>query len=121
MNIVGKKVSHRQFGIGEIVKQDDHMVTVRFEACEKQFVFPSAFDGFLTMVDAAQATKMNTMLREMKDHDDAEKSRLEDEESRRKATEQLAVLKKNRDTAAKKAASRKRTPQKKADTERPVS
>ncbi|HWP80126.1 MAG TPA: hypothetical protein VN446_05740 [Candidatus Acidoferrum sp.] len=109
MNILGAKVTHRQFGMGEIVGQDAHTVTVRFEHCDKQFLYPSAFDGFLTLAEPKQKAAVEAQLCEMRAHDDAEKHRHEEEESRRKADEQLAALKKTRADAAKKAASRKRS------------
>ncbi|MPM69917.1 hypothetical protein SDC9_116865 [bioreactor metagenome] len=108
MNIKGAKVTHRQFGRGEIVGRDDKTITVRFEQGDKQFLYPTAFDGFLTFSDAAKEAAVEAQLSEIQADAAARQSHLEDEESRRKATEQLAVLKKNRTAAAKKAAGRKR-------------
>jgi hypothetical protein len=108
MDFKGEKVIHRQFGIGEIIGKDDKTITVRFEQGDKQFLFPAAFDGFLTFSDAAQEAAVEAQLCEIHADAAAKMSHLEDEESRRKATEQLAVLKKSRSAAAKKAASRKK-------------
>jgi hypothetical protein len=108
MDFQGAKVTHRQFGVGEIVKQDERMMTVRFEHCEKLFLYPSSFDDFLTFSDAEKQAAMEAQLHEMREHDDAEKARHEEEESRRKADEQLAALKKKRSDTAKKASGRRR-------------
>ena len=114
MDILGAPVCHKQFGNGEIVGQDTRTVTVRFSSCEKTFLFPSSFDGFLTLADKAQAKKVNKLLADMRKTDEAEKARVEHEEHRRKADEQLALIEKNRILAVKKSASRKKpakTPQ----------
>jgi DNA-binding transcriptional regulator GbsR (MarR family) len=108
MDFKGEKVIHRQFGIGEVVGKDEKTITVRFEQGDKQFLYPAAFDGFLTFTDAAQKAAVEAELSEIQADAAAKQSHLEDEESRRKATEQLAALKKNRTAAAKKAAVRKR-------------
>lgn len=108
MDIKGEKVIHRQFGVGKVISKDDRTITVRFEQGDKQFLYPAAFDGFLTFTDAAQEAAVEAQLSEIQADAAAKQSHLEDEESRRKATEQLAVLKKNRTAAAKKAATRKR-------------
>lgn len=108
MNILGAKVTHRQFGTGEIIRQDERTATVRFEHCEKLFLYPSAFEGFLTLADAVQKAAVEAELLELQAHDAAEKARIEEAESRRKADEQLAMRKKSRAAAAKKVANRKR-------------
>ncbi|HWQ51290.1 MAG TPA: hypothetical protein VN369_05735 [Terriglobales bacterium] len=99
MDILGAKVTHRQFGIGEIVGQDERTVTVRFdEQGDKQFVYPSAFDGFLTFVDTARKRKMEALLLEIEAQTAAEKARHDEEEGRRHAAEQFETLKLKRKT-----------------------
>ena len=109
MDFIGEKVIHRQFGLGKVVGKDDKTITVRFEQGDKQFLYPSSFDGFLTFADAAKEAAVEAQLSEIQADAAAKQAHLEDEESRRKATEQLAALKKSRTASAKKAATRKRT------------
>ncbi len=110
MNVKGAKVIHRQFGPGEIVGRDDKTITVRFEQGDKQFLYPSAFDGFLTFADSAKEAAVEAELSEIQADAAAKQAHLEDEESRRKATEQLAALKKSRAAAGKKAARKRKEP-----------
>ncbi len=53
MNLEGYEVKHRAFGDGVISRADEKYVTVRFANAEKTFVYPDAFNGFMTLTDAA--------------------------------------------------------------------
>lgn len=45
-------VTHISLGAGKVVNQDDGYITVRFNNDDKIFVYPSAFDHFLTADNA---------------------------------------------------------------------
>lgn len=47
MNLINTIVIHKSYGKGTIVKQNEDFITVKFEHCEKNFLYPSAFDKFL--------------------------------------------------------------------------
>ena len=51
MNLLGYSVAHKAFGEGIITKWDERYVTVRFATQEKTFVYPNAFNGFMTLLD----------------------------------------------------------------------
>jgi len=51
MNIIKKAVRHKTFGQGEISALDDDMITVRFGAAEKKFIFPDAFREHLVLTE----------------------------------------------------------------------
>ena len=45
------QVKHNKFGIGTIVSKDGNYIKVKFESAEKSFVYPDAFEKFLTLAD----------------------------------------------------------------------
>ena len=54
MDLVNKKVTHKIFGKGRIIKYDDSYVDIDFPAGNKKFVFPDAFGKYLTVIDQEQ-------------------------------------------------------------------
>lgn len=52
INIIGRKVQHKTFGLGVVKKQDNGHITAEFSMGEKSFQFPSSFKKFLTAVDS---------------------------------------------------------------------
>ncbi|GFP75515.1 hypothetical protein [Clostridium fungisolvens] len=51
MNLIGKEVAHKIFGIGKIVAQAHEHFNVKFVNEEKRFQYPLAFEGFLVLLD----------------------------------------------------------------------
>ena len=48
---VDLQVMHKSFGLGVITAINGKYITVKFEGCEKNFVYPDAFEKFLTLAD----------------------------------------------------------------------
>lgn len=47
---VGDSVTHKSFGMGEVMSIDEKFIFVRFSDIEKKFLFPDAFEkGYLTI------------------------------------------------------------------------
>lgn len=44
-------VNHKSFGLGTVVSHQGKYMTVRFENAQKIFVYPDAFENFLTLED----------------------------------------------------------------------
>ena len=44
-------VNHKSFGLGTVVSHQGKYMTVRFENVQKIFVYPDAFESFLTLED----------------------------------------------------------------------
>ena len=44
-------VNHKSFGVGTVVSHQGKYMTVRFENAQKIFVYPDAFESFLTLED----------------------------------------------------------------------
>ena len=51
LNLLGKNVKHKSWGIGEVVEHIDSSLTIKFPIGEKKFKFPGAFEGFLQCLD----------------------------------------------------------------------
>lgn len=45
------QVKHNKFGLGTVVATDGKYITVSFADCRKNFVYPDAFERFLTLAD----------------------------------------------------------------------
>lgn len=45
------EVNHKSFGKGVIISQEGKYMTVQFESVKKVFVYPNAFETFLTLAD----------------------------------------------------------------------
>lgn len=45
------QVKHIAFGVGTILSFDGKYMRIKFDGCEKNFVYPDAFEKFLTLVD----------------------------------------------------------------------
>lgn len=54
MELVGESVCHARFGRGQIVHVEPNRITVSFQEPygEKRFIYPDAFECFLTVEDA---------------------------------------------------------------------
>ena len=49
--MVGQKVTHKVFGCGTIIELSNAYLTVNFGDSEKKFVYPDAFEKYLTSTD----------------------------------------------------------------------
>ena len=47
----GLEVIHKTFGKGVVVSLNGKYITVKFDSCQKIFVYPDAFEHFLTLSD----------------------------------------------------------------------
>ncbi|MBQ8371595.1 MAG: hypothetical protein IJX38_01465 [Clostridia bacterium] len=64
------QVKHNKFGIGVVVATQGKYLTVRFDTAEKNFVYPDAFEKFLTLVDGSVSDEILADLRESKNAKD---------------------------------------------------
>ena len=55
-------VQHTKFGKGTVVAFDEKYLTVRFETVEKVFVYPDAFEKFLSVADGTLPVEIETDL-----------------------------------------------------------
>lgn len=62
--MIGQKVHHKSFGAGTITCLDGTLLSVSFSAGEKKFVYPDAFESFLTAADTELQDKALAALQE---------------------------------------------------------
>ena len=65
MKLVGQTVSHPEFGDGTVTALEKNIVTVSFADAEKKFLYPDAFDKFLTMKNDTLKDKVQAMEEEI--------------------------------------------------------
>ena len=85
MNLINMKVGHNIFGDGIIVAKEDSYITVKFSNDEKKFIYPNAFDGYLS----TENTEFNNKVKE----DIEAVKRLEEEEKEKLAKKEKEKLK----------------------------
>ena len=73
MNLLGLKVKHKAFGIGEIVEIENNYITVIFENKTTKFVYPNAFETFIQAVDDEIQNIIASEITEAKKIDEAKK------------------------------------------------
>ena len=54
------EVKHKSFGNGVIVAQQGKYITVKFGTAQKIFVYPDAFESFLTLADGSVSDDIMT-------------------------------------------------------------
>ena len=76
---VDLQVRHKAFGLGVITKINGKYITVRFDDCEKNFVYPDVFEKFLTLADGTVSDDILSDLASSKSEKEKvrEKKRLE--------------------------------------------
>ena len=65
VNLIDKRISHKVFGEGQIVDQDETIITVEFNDDTKKFVYPDAFGKFITLNDRNTAEHLREILLKM--------------------------------------------------------
>jgi hypothetical protein len=88
MNLLNEEITHKVFGEGDIVDQDESFITIAFDNDTKKFVYPDAFAKFIKLKNPEVAESLKEILSKR----EAEKKELEkkrEEEKERQALEQL--------------------------------
>lgn len=83
MDLVNEKITHKVFGKGNIVEQDGAVITIDFKEDTKKFVYPDAFETFITLNDQNIAKNLKKVIlknekeeKELEKEREAEKERL---------------------------------------------
>ena len=53
MLVLNSEVLHKAFGNGTVVATNGQYFTVKFESCQKTFVYPDIFEKLLTLADGS--------------------------------------------------------------------
>ena len=64
MNLINKKVTHKLFGMGSVVKHNDSVIEIHFASENKMFVFPDAFEKHLKLHDKSDASSLDQIIQQ---------------------------------------------------------
>lgn len=75
MNIVNEKVYHKRYGVGVVVSHEGNKITVDFRKKTADFIFPNAFEKFLTAQDVDLHEQILELYKALKHEKEIEKQR----------------------------------------------
>lgn len=87
MNLINEEITHTVFGEGSIVDHEGSIVTIDFNEDIKKFVYPDAFNNFITLNDQKTAKSLKKVLLKRQVEQDA-LDKIRQEEKKRRAIEQ---------------------------------
>ena len=88
MDLINKQVTHKSFGKGSIVDCNEAYVIVKFKSGNKEFVYPDAFENYLTLVDKRAADSVDKVLEKLETEREIEEQRIEEEKAAERAEQQ---------------------------------
>jgi hypothetical protein len=91
MNLINKKVTHKRFGMGNVVKQNDSIIEIHFASENKKFVFPDVFVKHLKLHDKSDASSLDEMIEKMEMERKEEKWKKEEENNRQRKNLELRL------------------------------
>ncbi|MBT2758481.1 malate synthase [Mesobacillus foraminis] len=91
MNLINKKVTHKRFGMGSIVKQNDSSIEIHFASENKKFVFPDVFGNHLKLHDKSVATSLEKILQKKELERKEEEWKKEEEKKLQRKKQELRL------------------------------
>ncbi|WP_447402379.1 malate synthase [Lysinibacillus sp. fkY74-1] len=89
MNLINKKVTHKRFGIGSIVKHNDSSIEIHFASENKKFVYPDVFGNHLILHDKSDAKLLEEIIQ--KKEKERKEEELKKEEEKKQQRKNLAL------------------------------
>ena len=83
MDLIDKRVTHKSFGEGNIVDQDDSFITISFKTVNKKFIYPDAFGEFLQLEDRTAAKSLRKVITKIEAAQEIEDKKKEEEKEQR--------------------------------------
>ncbi|AXH99152.1 malate synthase [Sporosarcina sp. PTS2304] len=94
MKLLNEKVTHNVFGTGNIVEQEDAVIVVDFTDHTKKFVYPDAFEKFITLENETLAKSLEEVFVQKKEDEKvAEQQRQEEKKSQLFEQQRREILK----------------------------
>ncbi|MDM5335262.1 malate synthase [Ureibacillus composti] len=91
MNLIDKKVTHKRFGTGNIVKHNETSIEIHFETEKKKFVFPDVFEKHLKIHDPSVADSLEKIIQEKEMARKEEESKKEEERKLQRKKQELRM------------------------------
>lgn len=89
MNLINKKVTHKLFGIGSIVKYNDSSIEIHFASENKKFVFPDVFGKHLKLHDKSVANSLKKIIQKKETERKEEEWKKEEEKKLHRKNQEL--------------------------------
>ncbi|MEG1633373.1 MAG: hypothetical protein RR314_04915 [Oscillospiraceae bacterium] len=107
MDLLQQEVTHKAFGKGRVTAFDETYITVRFETGEKRFIFPDAFQGFLSATEPKIAAQIQDNLNlAAAEKQQVQQEKLQEQELRLRLQQQELKIAKARAVRARKVTPR---------------
>ena len=74
MQLIGQAIRHEMFGKGVVTGLNENVLTICFSEGEKKFIYPDAFEQYLTLKNSEMQDEME---QELKERETAEEKRLQ--------------------------------------------
>jgi hypothetical protein len=91
MNLINKKVTHKRFGMGSIVKHNDTIIEIHFASENKKFVFPDVFEKHLKLHDKSDANSLGKILQKKEMERKKEEWKKEEEKKLQRKNQELRL------------------------------
>ncbi|HEY4551037.1 MAG TPA: malate synthase [Bacillus sp. (in: firmicutes)] len=91
MNLINKKVTHKLFGIGSIVKYNDSSIEIHFASENKKFVFPDVFGKHLKLHDKSVANSLEKIIQKKEMERKEEEWKKEEEKKLQRKNQELRL------------------------------
>ncbi|MEH6991975.1 malate synthase [Neobacillus drentensis] len=91
MNLINKKVTHKLFGMGSIVKHNDSSIEIHFATENKKFVFPDVFGKHLKLHDKSDANSLEKIMQKREMERKEEEWKKEEEKNLQRKNQELRL------------------------------
>jgi len=91
MNLINKKVTHKRFGMGSIVKHNDTIIEIHFASENKKFVFPDVFGKHLKLHDKSVANLLEKIIQKKEMERKEEEWKKEEEKKLQQKNQELRL------------------------------
>ena len=91
MNLINKKVTHKRFGMGSIVKHTESSIEINFASENKLFVFPDVFGKHLKLHDQSTAIILEGIIQKKENERKVEELQKEEERQLQRRKQELRL------------------------------
>ncbi|MGD6968309.1 malate synthase [Rossellomorea vietnamensis] len=91
MNLIDKKVTHKRFGMGSIVKHNDTVIEIHFASENKKFVYPDVFGEHLEIHDKNAAHSLEEIIQQKELEQKEEELKKEEEKKLQRKYQELRL------------------------------
>lgn len=95
MNLINEEITHKVFGEGNIVDHEDSIITIDFNEEIKKFVYPDAFEEFITLNDQGTAKSFKKFFLKREAEEKILEKKLEEEKEQQMLEQQRKEKLKN--------------------------